>query len=297
MKKITHEEYRKDIETVVEKIKKTCKLYSGVYGIPRGGTYPASIIARMLNVEQVYDPEQIKPSTLIVDDLVDSGKTISAYPNNDKAVVYVKEGKADLCTFFGKNIGKEWVIFPDEGNSTVEDNCTRLLQYIGEDIAREGLLETPSRMRRAYDEIFAGYKQNPKDLFKTFTEGACKELVILKDCEFFSTCEHHFLPFFGKISIGYIPNGKVIGVSKLARLTDCFAKRLQIQERLVAQIADTLVEELNPSGVIVVCEAVHFCMKSRGVKKINASMITSAIRGVFEENPIARQEFLALIQK
>lgn len=147
-----------------------------------------------------------------------------------------------------------------------------------------------------YEEIFSGYKQNPKDLMKTFQEGTCEEMVILKNCEFYSTCEHHMFPFFGHISIGYIPNKKVIGISKLARLVDCFSKRMQIQERMTTQIADTIMNELDARGVFVVCEGVNFCMRSRVVKKQDASMVTSAIRGVFKENAEARQEFLSLIK-
>lgn len=170
------------------------------------------------------------------------------------------------------------------------------LEYIGEDVTREGLLETPERMRKAYDEIFSGYKINPKDLVKTFVQGTCKEMVMLKNCEFYSTCEHHFFPFFGHVSIGYIPNDKVIGVSKLARLVDCFSKRMQIQERMTSQIADFLEQELGAKGVIVVCEGVHFCMTSRGIRKQDASMVTSAVRGVFETDAQARSEFLALLK-
>lgn len=177
-----------------------------------------------------------------------------------------------------------------------EEHIKSVLEYIGEDPTREGLLETPKRIRKAYDEVFSGYKQNPKDLMKVFTDGSCKEMVILKNCEFYSMCEHHMFPFFGHISIGYIPNGKVIGISKLARLVDCFAKRMQIQERMTSQIADTIMEELGALGVIVVCEGVHFCMRSRGVKKQDASMVTSAVRGVFAEDFKARQEFLSLIK-
>lgn len=146
------------------------------------------------------------------------------------------------------------------------------------------------------NEIFAGYKQNPKDLMKTFKEGTCNEMVMLKNCEFYSTCEHHFLPFFGHISIGYIPNKKVIGISKLARLVDCFSKRMQIQENMTTQIADCIMKELGAKGVMVICEAEHLCMKSRGIKKQNASMVTSAIRGVFKDNIALRQEFLSVIK-
>ena len=153
------------------------------------------------------------------------------------------------------------------------------------------------------NEIIAGngiYEQAQELGIKTKiveTDGSCKEMVILKNCEFYSMCEHHMFPFFGHISIGYIPNGKVIGISKLARLVDCFAKRMQIQERITSQIADTIMEELGALGVIVVCEGVHFCMRSRGVKKQDASMVTSAVRGVFAEDSKARQEFLSLIKE
>lgn len=177
-----------------------------------------------------------------------------------------------------------------------ENDIKQILEYIGEDTTREGLLETPKRIRKAYDEIFSGYTQNPDDLMKVFKDGTCKEMVILKNCEFYSMCEHHMFPFFGHISIGYIPNGKVIGISKLARLVDCFSKRMQIQERMTSQIADTIMEKLNALGVIVVCEGVHFCMRSRGVKKQDASMVTSAVRGIFSDDYKARQEFLSLIK-
>lgn len=185
----------------------------------------------------------------------------------------------------------------NEKETKVEQNAKEILEYIGEDTTREGLLETPKRMRKAWDEIFSGYKTDPKSLVKCFTKGTCEEMVILKNAEFYSTCEHHFFPFFGHCSIGYIPNGKVIGVSKLARLLDCFSKRMQIQERMTSQIADFLMDELGAKGVYVICEGVHFCMTSRGVKKQDASMITSAIRGIFKESAETRNEFLHLIGK
>lgn len=178
----------------------------------------------------------------------------------------------------------------------MENEIKSIIEQIGENPNREGLKETPQRVERAYKEIFSGYSQDSKDLMKTFTEGTCQEMVILKNCEYYSTCEHHMFPFFGHISIGYIPNGKVIGISKLARLVDCFSKRMQIQERMTTEIADCIMNELNAKGVMVVCEGVHFCMRSRGVKKQDASMVTSAIRGNFLENNALRAEFLSLIK-
>ena len=176
----------------------------------------------------------------------------------------------------------------------IQDEIKRILIAIGENPDREGLKETPARVERAYGEIFAGYGVDPADLLKTFREGACEDMVMLKRCEYASTCEHHLLPFFGHVSIGYIPNGKVIGVSKLARLVDCYSRRLQIQERMTTQIADAIFHGLDAKGVMVVCEGQHFCMTSRGVRKRDALMVTSAIRGVFKTSDALRNEFLQL---
>lgn len=171
-----------------------------------------------------------------------------------------------------------------------------ILGAIGENPKRNGLLETPKRVEKAYKEIFSGYTENPQEHIKVFEVATNDNLVILKNAEFYSMCEHHILPFFGRISIGYIPNNKVIGVSKLARIVDCFAKRLQVQERLTEQIADFLMENLEAKGVMVVCEAEHLCMKMRGVKRQNSIMVTSAIKGDFINNHILRSEFLNLIK-
>lgn len=176
----------------------------------------------------------------------------------------------------------------------IENQIRNILHFIGEDENREGLVDTPKRMIKSWDKLFGGYKENPENVMKTFTKGVCDEMVILKNIEFYSTCEHHFLPFFGKISIGYIPDGKVIGISKLARLVEIYSRRLQIQERMTTQIAEA-VQLLKPLGVIVVVEAQHFCMIARGVEKQNSIMITSAIRGMFKKDIKARQEFMELI--
>jgi GTP cyclohydrolase I len=176
----------------------------------------------------------------------------------------------------------------------IKHSLKEAIRFIGDNPDREGLKETPDRMIRSWGELFSGYEQDVSEYLKCFSEGSCDEMVILKDIEFYSTCEHHFLPFYGTANIGYIPNGKVLGVSKLARIADVFAKRLQIQERMTTQIADTIYEGLNAKGVIVVCKAVHFCMTSRGIRKQNSEMVTSAIRGIFSDNETARNEFLTL---
>ena len=170
-----------------------------------------------------------------------------------------------------------------------------ILKDIGEEPEREGLRDTPKRIIKSYyNELFRGYREDPGKILKAvFKEDSCDEMVVLKDIEFYSTCEHHMLPFFGKINIGYVPDNKIIGVSKLARLVDIYSRRLQIQERLTTQIGDVIMEYLKPKGVMVVIEAKHLCMIARGVKKQNAIMVTSAIKGVFQKNEV-RTEFLRL---
>jgi GTP cyclohydrolase I len=179
----------------------------------------------------------------------------------------------------------------------IENKIKDILSYLGENPEREGLKETPKRMIKSWEKLFGGYKQNPKEILKTtFNEGKCNEMVILKNIEFYSTCEHHFLPFSGIVHVAYIPNKSVVGISKLARLIEVFARRLQIQERLTTQIADAIMEYLNTLGTIVIIEAQHLCMTARGIEKQKSIMITSAIRGVFEKSK-ARNEFLQIIGK
>lgn len=172
--------------------------------------------------------------------------------------------------------------------------CIRsLLDYIGEDVEREGLIDTPKRVVKSYQEIFSGYAQKPEDHLTVFEDGACDEMVVLKDIEFYSFCEHHMLPFFGKASIAYIPDKKVIGVSKLARLLEVYARRLQIQERIGQQVTGALMEYLNCKGAGCLLEAKHFCMVCRGVQKQNSVMVTSDLKGCFKE-PSVKAEFLSL---
>ncbi len=172
-----------------------------------------------------------------------------------------------------------------------------IIEAIGEDPTREGLADTPKRIAEAYAEIFSGLEQDPlQDLKVSFDEGH-QEMVVLKDIPFYSLCEHHFLPFYGSAAVGYIPNGSVVGISKLARVVDTLSKRPQVQERLTTQIADTIVEALHPQGVAVVLRAEHLCMTMRGVKKPGAAMLTSAVRGRFQESQVTRDEFMSLIQE
>lgn len=173
-----------------------------------------------------------------------------------------------------------------------------ILRLIGEDPDREGLVKTPYRAAKAMVDITAGYRQNPLEIArKAVFEHAGSRIVIVKDIEFYSVCEHHILPFFGKVSIGYLPKGKMIGLSKLARIVDCFARRLQVQERLTAQVCQLLSEALPNDGVIVACDAGHLCMKMRGVEKQEATTVTFDYNGKFVDDPALRAEFFNCLQK
>ena len=178
----------------------------------------------------------------------------------------------------------------------MENKIKKFLKYIGEDPTREGLRETPERIIKSWKKLYSGYNEDPKDIMKTFQDGACKDIVLLKDIELYSMCEHHCLPFFGRAHIAYIPDGKVIGISKLARLMEIYARRLQIQERIGDQITQALMEYLKPLGAACIIEAQHFCMKSRGIEKQNSIMVTSSMKGVFASEPDMETKLLLLIK-
>jgi GTP cyclohydrolase I len=175
-----------------------------------------------------------------------------------------------------------------------EEVVKDLIRLIGDDPTRPGLLETPSRVYRSWGELFAGYRFDPKYVFKCFEEPA-DEMVVIKDVEFYSTCEHHMLPFFGKAHIAYIPNGRVIGASKLPRLLDGFSRRLQIQERICTQVTAAMDKYLEPLGSACRIEARHLCMCARGVRKQHSAMVTTSLTGVFKDDPKARAEWLATV--
>ena len=181
--------------------------------------------------------------------------------------------------------------------SKAEAAVRTLIEWAGEDPDREGLRDTPERVVRAYEEFFAGYREDPADILATtFNETAAyDEMIVLRNVRLESHCEHHIVPILGKAHIGYLPSDRVVGVSKLARLVEIFAKRMQIQETLTSQVADTLQEVLRPRGVGVVIEAAHQCMTTRGIRKPGVSMVTSRMLGCFRDNPETRREFLDMI--
>jgi GTP cyclohydrolase I len=195
----------------------------------------------------------------------------------------------------------EWVSAGSAGavkakkmTTTNESHIKNLLIAIGEDPNREGLKDTPKRVVKSWETLFGGYKQNPKDILTTQFNSNYKSMIVCDNIEFYSTCEHHLLPFYGVCHIGYIPNKKIIGLSKMPRLLEVFARRLQIQERLTDQIADSLMEHLDPLGCGIIIKSKHMCMNCRGIQKRNASMITSSIRGIFFQSHV-KDEFMQLI--
>ncbi len=179
-----------------------------------------------------------------------------------------------------------------------EEAVRLLLRFVGEDPEREGLLRTPTRVAKAYEFLTSGYRQDPKDAINgaLFVQENYQEIILCKDLDFYSLCEHHLLPFMGKAHVAYLPNKRIVGISKLARMVEIYCRRLQVQERLTTQIATTIMDEIQPLGVAVVLEAEHMCMRMRGVEKQNSWVTTSAMLGVFRTNHETRQEFMNLLR-
>lgn len=184
----------------------------------------------------------------------------------------------------------------EENRALIEGHIREILRLIGEDPDREGLAETPARVARMYEELFRGYGVDPREVLGVTFDEQHEELVIVKDIVYYSLCEHHMAPFFGKVHIGYIPSGKIAGLSKLARLVDAVTRRLQVQERITSEIADVMDEVLKPKGVMVVVEGEHLCMCARGVKKPGSKTVTSAVRGTFRKDAASRSECLSLLR-
>ena len=263
-----------------------------LYGVPRGGHCSAMAVMHELITKHnrpttiVHDPER---ANVIVDDLIDSGATQQEYAK--------RFPKTPFAALFNKTKKDDWLVFPweTEEEDGPTDNVRRILQHIGEDPNREGLQETPERVIKAWKEICAGYKDDPKNHMTVFEED-CDEMVMIKDMEFVSTCEHHMLPFHGTAAIAYIPDGKVIGVSKLARVFEVYSRRLQIQERIGKQVVNALNEHLRPKGAACIIEASHMCMVCRGVRKQHSKMITSALSGILKQDARARSELLSFVK-
>lgn len=266
--------------------------YSGVYGIPQGGAPVAVMLAGMMSLPILDVPDA---NCLIVDDLVDSGSTLRRYNTCQHRDALYRKPHSPVDLAPDAITVDDWIGFPwERDNGEPTDAVVRLLQHIGEDVNREGLLDTPKRYVKALQEMTSGYQLDVPSILSTTFDEASDQMVVLKDIEFASLCEHHLAPFRGTATIGYIPRDRVVGLSKLARLVDAYSRRLQVQERMTQQIADALWEHLNPEGVGVVVTAHHSCMGNRGVRKHQGMMSTSVMLGAMRDSDAARQEFLHL---
>jgi len=276
--KVTWEEIYLKIETLKNSLNTNS---DKIYGIPRGGQVIAGLTGMAVDT-----PEE---ATIIIDDLYDSGTTynkwLKDYP--DKEFVFLFNKKFEYQN--------TWLEFPweESGEKEVEENVVRLLEYFGEDVNREGLKETPKRFVKFFDEFL----NPPKWNCTTFDSEGYDEMIVQSNIPFHSLCEHHIAPFFGEGFIAYIPNKKIVGLSKLARCLESFSRKLQNQERITNEVAEFLQKELNPLGIAVVLRAKHMCMEMRGVKKHDTYTTTSKMMGVFKDDINARQEFLNLIKK
>ncbi len=317
--KYTLTDYEKDVKDFTKHIQyhqsrvAEYKRYKAVYGIPRGGILLAARLAETTGLEFIDEIPQdhesfFKPANvLVVDDLTDTGRTLEPFVVGGYDTLVIHHKASAIChpTYHARPKEPDvWVEYWWERNEApAEDSVIRLIEMIGENMKREGLRDTPKRYVKALKFLTGGYETDIESLFTTFDSENYDEVVLLKDIEIYSLCEHHIMPFFGKAHVAYIPsreNRRVVGVSKLARLVDAFARRLQIQERIGDQVTTALVQNLGAVGAACIIEAQHLCMQMRGVQKQNSVMITSSLKGVFLEDSTkglaARNEVLRLIK-
>lgn len=294
------EKYFVSLNEVEDAVRELCNHIGSrdtIYGIPRGGVSIALMLSCLTSANLVAEPAA---ASVIVDDIIDSGRTMErvaagfrSYQRPPRFIAAFDKRKPEWAD--------KWLVMPwevsEQHDQSADDAVVRLLQHIGENPDREGLRETPQRVIKAWNEWAAGYNQKPEDILKGFEDGADKydEFVFQGSIPFYSTCEHHLAPFFGVAHIGYIPTGRIVGLSKLSRLLDIFARRLQCQERISVQVADALMSALKPLGVGVVLQARHMCMESRGICKSGTVTTTSALRGLVKERPEVREEFLSFV--
>lgn len=265
-----------------------------VYGIPQGGTPVAVMVADSLGAEVLLREPERGNHVLIVDDLVDSGRTGERWLGWSFDALYRKPHSPESLAGEATEV-EGWIVFPwERGEAGPEDAVTRLLDYIGDDPSREGLADTPARVVRALAEMTCGYRMDAGEALGTVFNETSDEMVVLSGIRLASMCEHHLLPFTGTVTIGYVPDGQVVGLSKMARIVEVYGRRLQVQERLTGQLADAMWEYVRPLGVGVVVKATHQCMAVRGVNEPHGVMTTSAMRGIFQHSPATRDEFLRL---
>lgn len=288
-----------DLNTEADRIAETWrgKVHS-VFGIPTGGVPVALLVAQRLGVPMASE-YIMGTGTLIVDDLIDTGATMSAYSGTDLTDAAFRKPWSPRKYANDARTIDDWLWFPwehDEGDP--HDAVTRILQFIGEDPTRDGLLETPKRVCKAMKEMTAGYQLDAGEILSKTFDVDHDDLIVLRGVSYWSLCEHHMLPFQGKVTVGYIPNkgARVVGLSKMARLVECFSKRLQVQERMTNQIAQAIEDHLDPLGVGVVVTGSHSCMSARGIQK-DGTMVTSCLMGKMKTDAALRAEFLDLAKE
>ncbi len=307
-------DFNRDLQILVKKITDSGKSYKGIYPLPRGGMILGMALSSLLGISLV---DSLAKDILVVDDIIDSGQTRRKYIEFDFACLHITENKMtetvetiqdNFLTKTNKKAGdcffitivNEWVEYFWEGqdakNKDIEQLITRMIEIIGEDPCRHGLIETPKRINKSWEFLFSGYTQDVSQLFTKFEGEGYNQIILLKDIEMYSMCEHHMLPFFGKAHIAYIPDKHIIGISKLARILNIYSRRMQIQERIGDQVTDALMKYLSPLGAACIIEANHLCMRMRGVEKQNSIMTTSSLKGVFLDNIASREELLRLIK-
>lgn len=284
----------KDLENFKEALFQKYWANRKMYWIPKNGMILALMMQDKFLV--ITDADLIDNETIIIDDIIDTGKTFNNFDVWIKVALY---GKSYSPKIDYTHIVKEWWIdIPFEVEKPIEDHFIRILQYIWEDPTREWLVDTPRRVIKSYNQIFGGYKQKAEDVMTVFSNEQTKidQIIGLSDIEYYSTCEHHMIPFFGKAHIYYIPWDKICGISKLARLLDIHSRRLQNQERIAKSVADDIERLLQPKWVAVVIEGRHLCMMARGVWKQGSVMKTSELRWFFKDKIETRQELFNLIK-
>lgn len=268
-----------------------------LYGIPTGGSVVAARAAGRHGLGLVdRPPDTCDREILVIDDLADSGATLAPWLTSGWRVdALIRKPCTPPQMVDAAHLVDGWVAFPWEHDGGLPvDAVVRLLQFVGEDPTRDGLVDTPRRVTRALEEMTAGYRADPGEVLSRTFAVDCDEMVALRGIRFASLCEHHLLPFTGRADVVYVPGKRVVGISKLARLVDCFARRLQVQERMTQQIAAAIQDHLDPRGVAVVVRAHHHCMGCRGVGQPEAEMVTSALTGLMLDDHKARSEALSL---
>lgn len=279
-------------EVMVDKLAKEISIHhdprTPIFGVPRGGCLITARLATKLPYPIISEYQE---GCVVVDDLIDSGKTRKKYANSPFFVLINKQKDAQ---YKGK-----WIEFwYEKTEDDAESIVTRQLEMIGENPNREGLVDTPKRVVKMWKEIFRGYDKTQKPKLTSFDngkDGIVYDEMIIDSGEYYSHCEHHMVPFFGKYWFAYIPNKKIIGLSKVARMVDYYSAKLQIQERLVKEILDEIEREIKPKGIAMIMEGEHLCKTMRGARK-KGTMITSDLRGVFKSKPDTRMEFLHFVR-